>query len=95
MKNRFSFYSIKKSIRIPFSLLGLLLVLLLLGTTSFAQLGIPEEVLDFSVYPPSDAFHPETNSTLVVEIRINERFHINSNQPLESFLIPTEMDRIF
>jgi thiol:disulfide interchange protein DsbD len=58
---------------------------------AFAQIGTPEEVLDASVYPVLDGFHPETNSTLIVEIRINQGYHINSNKPLEPFLIPTEI----
>ncbi|TFH02004.1 MAG: thiol:disulfide interchange protein, partial [Calditrichales bacterium] len=48
-----------------------------------------EEILRARTLLPAEALVQEQNAYLLVEITIAENWHVNSNTPLESYLIPT------
>jgi len=51
-----------------------------------------EEILRARLITPLDKLIKQESSTILVEINIIDGWHINSDQPLEDFLIPTEVD---
>ncbi|MCB9211301.1 MAG: protein-disulfide reductase DsbD [Ignavibacteriales bacterium] len=58
----------------------------------FAQFGFPqEEILSIEAYSSFEKIYPEGEIKIAVKININENWHINSNNPKEDFLIPTEL----
>lgn len=50
-----------------------------------------EEILRVRIIPPVKEFVEQRSYSLLLEISIAENWHINSNKPLEEFLIPTEI----
>jgi len=66
---------------------------LLLITAAVLGLGIlgygAETIVTVKAIPPAGSLKPGQPSVLTLELAIREQFHINSDKPLESFLIPT------
>ncbi len=41
---------------------------------------------------PAEELAKQNSYTILIELNIAEGWHINSNQPLEEFLIPTDIE---
>ena len=41
----------------------------------------------------SDAAHPGSTVRAALQVALERQYHVNSNTPLEGFLIPTVLDR--
>ena len=50
-----------------------------------------EEIVRARLITPFDKLIKQESSSILVEIDINNSWHINSDQPLEEFLIPTKV----
>ena len=48
--------------------------------------------LELTTLLESDAAHPGTTFRMALEVRLNPGFHVQSNEPLDEFLIPTELE---
>ena len=51
-----------------------------------------EDILRGRIILPSDALAKQNSYTFLIELNIGEGWHINSHEPLEEFLIPTEVN---
>ncbi len=73
-------------------LLALTLVAVLVATQAVAQaLPKPEEVVQLRATPTEFTLSPTGTATLKLIAEIRPGFHINSNKPLQEYLIPTEV----
>lgn len=70
---------------------GLLFLLLLLQTVSYAQFENPEDIVSFKSYLSQDKVYAGGEVKLAVKISIDNSWHINSNKPKEDYLIPTQL----
>jgi len=68
----------------------LLALVALSGTLAFGQ--GRDEIVSVRVIPPADFFKPGASYLLTLEVNIQSPYHINSEQPLEAFLIGTTVD---
>ncbi len=50
-----------------------------------------EEILRARIILPVESLQRQSSYEILIEMQIGEDWHINSNQPLEEFLIPTEI----
>jgi len=73
------------------NVLSLLLGLLLIPAMSFSQLGAPEDIVRISPKWSQSAAMTGGSVQLALQITIEEPWHINSNAPLDEFLIPTQV----
>jgi thiol:disulfide interchange protein DsbD len=55
------------------------------------EMGSVDEILRGRIILPAEALAKQNSYTILVELNISKGWHINSNQPLEEFLIPTEI----
>lgn len=70
----------------------ILLGIFLVNQNLNAQFGFQnQEILDFNVYQSFDKIQPEGEIKLAFKVSIFDEWHINSNQPKEDYLIPTEI----
>ena len=51
-----------------------------------------EDILRGRIILPAEELAKQNSYTILIEMNISEGWHINSNQPLDEFLIPTEID---
>ncbi|MCB0743229.1 MAG: sulfite exporter TauE/SafE family protein, partial [Ignavibacteriae bacterium] len=73
-------------------LFTIVIFLLLSQSFLYAQFGFPqEEILSMEAYSSFEKIYSEGEIKIAVKININENWHINSNNPKEDFLIPTEL----
>jgi thiol:disulfide interchange protein DsbD len=70
--------------------LSALMLLSLAGIFAFGQ--AEEPIVSVKVVPSADVFNPGTTYSLILEVSIRSPYHINSDQPLEDFLIGTTVD---
>ncbi len=68
----------------------LLLILLFAGLVN-AQFGM-EDLVDVHAYKSADKSTPGSELKIALKIDISESWHINSNNPKDDFLIPTELE---
>ena len=67
-------------------------VSILLGTrTSYSQFGFANDIVSIKAYQSFDKVYPETEFKIAIEADVKEGWHINSNQPNDEMLIPTEI----
>jgi len=50
-----------------------------------------EDILRARVILPAEQFAKQNSYSILIELKVGNGWHINSNQPLEEFLIPTEI----
>jgi thioredoxin:protein disulfide reductase len=67
------------------------LFLLFLYTTAFSQFGFQPDVLTIESYSSFDKIYPSGELKIAVKVKIDEKWHINSDKPYEDYLIPTEL----
>jgi thiol:disulfide interchange protein DsbD len=48
-----------------------------------------DDIIAVTILPSVDKFQPGSPHRIALEIRIQDRYHINSTQPTEEFLVPT------
>ena len=63
----------------------------LLFNNSFAQFGFQEEHVKINALSSLDKLYPGTENKFAVKVKIEDKWHINSNKPYDEFLIPTEL----
>ena len=70
---------------------GARLILILVATSGVAsgQLGAPRVALRTLL--ESDGAHPGSTVRAALEVRLPKGYHVNSNQPLDKYLIPTTL----
>jgi len=51
-----------------------------------------DSVVTVKAIPPAEGFEPGKPAVMTVELAISESYHINSNVPLQDFLIPTTLE---
>ncbi|MEW6364098.1 MAG: cytochrome c biogenesis protein CcdA [Acidobacteriota bacterium] len=51
-----------------------------------------EPLVSVTVVPPAEPLKSGESRSVPIEVKILDRYHINANQPLEDFLIPTTVD---
>jgi thiol:disulfide interchange protein DsbD len=69
-----------------------LLLIFILANNLFAQFGFQQKsILKFESYKSFDKIQPGGEVKLAFKIDIDDEWHINSNNPKEDFLIPTEL----
>lgn len=68
-----------------------LLSLIFLWNASFAQMGMPKDLVKIKSYQSFDKVYPGTEFKLAVEVHVAEGWHINSNKPYDEYLIPTSL----
>ncbi len=68
----------------------LAMALLLLPVAATAQPGRIQ--IDVEALVESDGVHAGTSPRAVVQVRLQPGFHVNSNEPLEPYLIPTSLE---
>ncbi|MFC2084330.1 protein-disulfide reductase DsbD [Bacteroidota bacterium] len=59
-----------------------------------AQFGIPEGTVKTTVYKSFDKFYVGSEFKIAIKAEIADSWHINSNNPNDDFLIPTELSLI-
>lgn len=74
-------------------LLALMFVVVLVGAQVVAGQALPkpEEVVKLRAVPAEFTLRPGGTATLKLVAKIRPGFHINSNKPLQEYLIPTEV----
>lgn len=69
----------------------LLALFLLLPITLFAQFDVPENIVQIEPKWAQNGAVTGESVQLALQVEVEETWHINSNEPLEDFLIPTEV----
>ena len=64
---------------------------LLFTVTAFAQFGVRKDLVKINTYQSFDKVYKGTEFKLAVEVSVAEGWHINSDQPYDDYLIPTEL----
>jgi len=64
---------------------------LLFTVTTFAQFGVRKDLVQINTYQSFDKVYKGTEFKLAVEVSVAEGWHINSDQPYDDYLIPTEL----
>ncbi len=54
----------------------------------------PDEILSSEIFTSLSRFHPGSEGYIAVRVDIHDPWHINSNMPIDDFLIPTELEII-
>ena len=70
---------------------SLVLLLAGLGQPAAAQFGPGEATMSVEAVTEHDGVHPGSTFRAVADVEVEEGWHVNSNEPLEDFLIPTEI----
>ncbi len=73
------------------NLLRIVMGFLFIPTLTFGQLGAPEDIVQVSPKWSQNAALRGESLQLAVQITIKDTWHINSNEPLDDFLIPTQI----
>jgi thiol:disulfide interchange protein DsbD len=68
---------------------ALLVALLLLGAVQFGQAAKGDDVVKVTAYLSHERIHGEETFQLAVVMNIQKGYHVNSNKPLDEFLVPT------
>lgn len=62
---------------------------ILLSTAGTAQFGAAGPEMSYNAYTDTDSVHAGTEVRLAIRVKLSEGWHVNSNKPLDEFLIPT------
>lgn len=68
-----------------------LIVLAVMPVMLFGQFDIPDDLVELSTKWSKTATVKGQSAQLAIQLEVSEKWHINSNEPLEDFLIPTEV----
>jgi len=71
--------------------LAVLAVIALFDVRAGAQFRMSGPEVTYEAITETDKVHPGTETRIAIEIALSEGWHVNSNTPLEEFLIPTEL----
>jgi thiol:disulfide interchange protein DsbD len=66
-------------------------IFILIQAQSIAQFGSQEDHVKIETFSSLDKLYSGTENKVALKVMIEEKWHINSNQPYEDFLIPTEL----
>jgi len=55
----------------------------------YAQMSMAGPKIAYNAYAETDGVHPGTSVRVAIELTLSEGWHVNSNKPLDEFLIPT------
>ena len=69
----------------------LLIAVLILTGSAFAQFGLKQDHVKIKNYLSFDKVYPASEVKLAVKVNIEDTWHINSNKPYEDYLIPSEL----
>ncbi|MGB5530217.1 MAG: cytochrome c biogenesis protein CcdA, partial [Ignavibacteriaceae bacterium] len=58
---------------------------------SFAQMGMPKDLVKIETYQSFDKVYPGSEFKLALEVSVEEGWHINSHKPYDEYLIPTSL----
>lgn len=67
------------------------IILLIAFNESFAQMGMPKDLVKIETYQSFDKVYPGSEFKLALEVNVEEGWHINSNKPYDEYLIPTSL----
>src|SRR3989304_3220983 len=70
----------------------LLIAVLILTGSAFAQFGLKQDHVKIKSYLSFDKVYPASEVKLAVKVNIEDTWHINSNKPYEDYLIPSELN---
>ena len=82
-------YKIKSFMMILFKLCAI--VLLITFNASFAQMGMPKDLVKIETFQSFDKVYPGSEFKLALEVKVEEGWHINSYKPYDEYLIPTSL----
>ncbi|MCW8822501.1 MAG: thioredoxin fold domain-containing protein [Ignavibacteriaceae bacterium] len=68
-----------------------LVSLIFLLNTSFAQMSVQKDLVKIQSYQSFDKVYPGTEFKIAVEVQVAEGWHINSHEPYDEYLIPTSL----
>lgn len=68
-----------------------LLLVIIININISAQFGFDQDLLKVQSYLSLDKVYSGSEFKLALKVNIDEEWHINSNQPYEDYLIPTEL----
>lgn len=71
--------------------INLILTILFFTKISFAQFGFDSELVTMKSFLSFENAHAGSEIKFAVRLNIEDTWHINSNKPLDDFLIPTEI----
>ena len=66
-------------------------ILLVAFNESFAQMGMPKDLVKIQTYQSFDKVYPGGEFKLALEVNVEEGWHINSYKPYDEYLIPTSL----
>jgi len=64
---------------------------LLISAQTFSQFGMQEDLLKIKTYQSFDKVYTGSEFKIAIEIAVEEGWHINSHEPYDDYLIPTEV----
>ncbi|MCJ7554684.1 MAG: thioredoxin fold domain-containing protein [Ignavibacteriaceae bacterium] len=66
-------------------------LILIITSHSFAQFGFNPDLLNIKTYLSLDKVYTGSEFKIALKVNIEKEWHINSNHPLEDYLIPSEL----
>ena len=69
----------------------LLVAVLIITGSAFAQFGLKQDHVKIKSYLSFDKVYPGSEVKLAVKVNIEDGWHMNSNKPYEDYLIPSEL----
>jgi thiol:disulfide interchange protein DsbD len=67
------------------------LTIIFLFNATFAQMGLPKDLVKIRSYQSFDKVYPGTEFKVAIEVQVAEGWHINSHEPYDEYLIPTSL----
>ena len=67
------------------------IVLAIALNATFAQIGMPKDLVKIETYQSFDKVYPGSEFKLALEVNVEEGWHINSHKPYDEYLIPTSL----